>query len=145
MKQLISRDFPIAKNSIFSLFDSPWFIDTGFQALPAANVIDNEKEYKIDIAAPGLKEEDFNITIKDNTLLVKAEKELEKKEEKDNYIKTEYNYNSFSRLFHLEDNVNDDAVTATYKNGVLELIIPKLEVKAKKNGKQIKVNNDKAA
>jgi len=139
MKDLMSvLDFPVLRNPVSDVFNSPWFLKNA--ALPAANVVDNEKEFKIDLAAPGLSDKDFDIVMEDNNLLIKAEKEVEKKTEKDNYIKTEYNYDSFSRTFYLDEPVDPDKINATYKNGILEVIIPKKDIKTRKNGKHIAVN-----
>ena len=107
---------------------------------PAVNVSETDKEYKIDVAAPGLNKNDFKIDLEDNILTISSEKE-EKNEEQDkenNYLKREFCYTAFSRSFVLPDNVNADKIEASHKDGVLNVRIPKKEVK--KETKSIKVS-----
>jgi HSP20 family protein len=104
--------------------------------LPAANVSEDEKKYRIDLAAPGFKKEDFKINVSDDVLTITAEKKSENSEEDKNrqYSRREYSYSSFTRSFRLPDNAKDDSIAAHYEDGVLELEIPKSkeEVKASK-------------
>jgi HSP20 family protein len=93
--------------------------------LPATNIRENEKDYSIEVAAPGMKKDDFNIDVNDGMLTVSSQKEEEKKEEEDNYTRREYNYSSFTRSFRLPDSINEDEIKASYKDGVLHLTIPK--------------------
>ena len=125
-----STTFP----SLFDDFFKPWnelFDNSRFwgraATVPAVNIIDNKNEYKVTLAAPGLKREDFKIDVENNMLTISAEKE-EKKEEKDErYARREYNYTSFSRSFTLPENIKQDAIEAKYEDGVLKLMLPKKE------------------
>jgi HSP20 family protein len=108
--------------------------------IPSANVVENEKNFTIEIAAPGLEKKDFKVEITNNILTVSSEQEEEKKEEKKNYKRREFFYNSFSRSFSLPDNSLPDKIDAKYDNGVLTLTLPKKEVTASKPVKEIKVN-----
>ena len=129
-----------------NLFDIDRFFENEFPALnlgttiPAMNVKQNHNEYLVELAAPGLKKEDFKIDVDNNVLTIQAEKE-ENKEEKDvNYTRKEYNYNSFSRSFSLPETVKADKIQANYENGVLKLALPfKDGVKATAK-KEIKVS-----
>ena len=96
---------------------------------PAVNVEENDKEYRIEVAAPGLEKEDLHVSIDDDVLTIKAEKKEDTKEGKDNYIRREFGFSSFSRAFTLPDEVEAEKITAKHKNGVLKVTLPKAEVK----------------
>ena len=109
--------------------------------LPAVNVSEDEKNYHIDVIAPGFKKEDFKISVDDDVLTISAETKSES-ENKDNnrqYNRREYSYSSFTRSFTLPDNVKDDAISANYKDGILQLMMPKSEQQMKAS-KEIKIN-----
>ncbi len=97
--------------------------------LPAVNIRDNEKDYAIEVAAPGMKKEDFNIDMDEGILTISSQKEEDKTEEKENFTRREYNYSSFSRSFSLPENVKADEIKAQYNNGVLCITVPKAETK----------------
>jgi HSP20 family protein len=109
--------------------------------VPAVNVSETEKEFKLCIAAPGLDKKDFKIDAYDDMLTISAEHEREEKEEKNGrFNRREYNYASWSRSFSLPDNCDTGKIEAEYKNGELKLRIPKMEVHEPKNAKSITVN-----
>lgn len=96
---------------------------------PAVNIYENEKEYNISFAVPGMNKNDFNIDIADNIMTVSVERESEKEEEIGNYLRKEFNYQTFSRSFNLpKETVNEEKVNATYKNGVLVIELSKKEI-----------------
>jgi HSP20 family protein len=107
--------------------------------VPEVNIIENGKDYKIELAAPGLERNDFKVEIHDGVLSISAEKEEEKKEDAKNFRRREFSYNSFCRSFTLPDNLVTDKIDAKYENGVLRLTLPKKEVTISKPTKQIKV------
>ena len=135
-----------AFNTFSDLFDIDAFFENEFPALklgttiPAVNVKQNHKDYTVELAAPGLKKEDFKIEMENNVLTIRAEKEENKEEKDENYTRKEYNYNSFSRSFNLPETVKADKIQANYENGVLKLTLPlKEELKAQPK-KAIKVS-----
>ena len=93
--------------------------------MPALNVLDLEKEFKLELAAPGLEKNDFKIAVENNFLIISADKKLENAETKENYSRREFSYQSFKRMYELPDNVDTEAITAKYENGVLHVSIPK--------------------
>ena len=93
--------------------------------IPAVNIRDNEKEYVIEVAAPGMKKDDFNIDMEEGQLTISSQREDEKTEERENYRRREYNFSSFSRTLTLPENVEADKIKAYYENGILRLNIPK--------------------
>ncbi|TAL57153.1 MAG: Hsp20/alpha crystallin family protein [Bacteroidetes bacterium] len=92
--------------------------------VPEANIIENGKDFKIELAAPGLERKDFKVEVQDGVLCISAEKEEEKKEDRENFRRREFSYNSFCRSFTLPDNLVTDKIDAKYENGVLRLSLP---------------------
>jgi HSP20 family protein len=104
--------------------------------MPAVDIHETDDEYVVKADLPGLKKEDIQIDLKDSTLTLKGEKRFEEKVSKDNYIRTERAYGTFVRSFTLPHNVDSEKIKASYKDGVLELTLPKKE---EAKPKQIKV------
>lgn len=127
-------------------FGNEW-VDKASSTAPAVNVIETDKEYKVEIAAPGLTRDDFKIDInEDNELTVSMEKKVEKNEEsekegkKHTYLRREFSYSSFRQRMILPDNVNVDNIDAKMENGVLTIDIPKkTEEEKRKNMRQIDI------
>jgi len=97
--------------------------------VPAMNVKETDDIFEIEIAAPGFNKKDFDVSIDNGILKIRAENkdEMEKKEE--GYTRKEFNYNSFYRSFTLPENVNEEEmIDATYKRGILKLVLNKLHV-----------------
>lgn len=125
--------------SIFNdFFDNEWMAKANATA-PAINVIESDKDYKVEVAAPGMTKEDFNIHLsEDNELVITMEKKNEKKEEdKENkkYLRREFSYSKFQQSLVLPDDVEKDKIGAAVNNGVLTIDLPKRqpEEKAKLN------------
>lgn len=95
--------------------------------VPTANIVETPKEFKLELAAPGLTREDFKVEVENRTLTISAEKEEEKKEEAGEYSRKEYSFNSFCRSFTLPENIKEGSIDAKYENGVLKVSIPKLK------------------
>jgi HSP20 family protein len=117
-------------------FDADWLRKV--QEVPAVNVMEKEKEFEIQMAAPGLTKKDFNITIENGVLTIFVEKEIENEQKDKNFTRKEYNYTNFSRSFTLPESVKTEKVDAFYENGILKLVLPK-EVEAKVKPKAIEV------
>ncbi len=139
---------PIRKNQnwlpgIFNDFlDNEWMARANATA-PAINVIESEKNYKVELAAPGMMKEDFNIRIdEDNNLVISMEKKSEKKEERkeDRYLRREFSYTKFQQTMILPDNVDKEKISAQVEHGVLTIELPKLsEEEVKKSERLIEV------
>ena len=115
------------------LFDNRSFDKVG-ATTPAINVMENDKEYKLELAAPGMCKDDFTIHInKDGNLVIEMEKkncgckgkEEEKKDCK--YLRKEFSYSKFSQTLLLPDNADKEGIEAQVNNGILKVTIPKLE------------------
>lgn len=125
--------------SIFNdSFDNDWMVKANATA-PAINVIESDKDYKVEVAAPGMTKEDFNIHLsEDNELVISMEKKNETKEEdKGNkkYLRREFSYSKFQQALILPDDVEKDKINANVTDGVLTIELPKRtpEEKAKIN------------
>jgi len=95
--------------------------------VPAVNIKEENDKYVLEMAAPGMKKNDFHISLEENVLTISSEKKEEKEEKQDNYTRREFYYNTFSRSFTLPENVDTENIKADYKNGILTLTLPKKE------------------
>lgn len=118
-------------------FDSDWMRRS---SVPAVNVRETENGYEIEVAAPGLTKEDFDISTEQRVLTVSSQKQDDKTEKQQNgYTRREFSYTSFSRSFALPEEVNEEDVKATYTDGVLRITLSKSPEKQKKRRKAIEV------
>ena len=102
---------------------------------PALDFVDKEKEYNARIELPGIEENKIDVEIDDEIIIIKGEKKSETEEEKDDMYICERCFGSFRREIKLPKDCNKDKIEATYKNGILNLKIPKLEIKEKEKKK----------
>lgn len=108
-------------------------------SLPAANVKENDKSFHIELAAPGMKKEDFKIELNVDLLTIKAEKSEDKEEKNERFTKREFNFTSFERSFRLPENIDFENIMARYESGILALEVPKAEIEEEKV-RQIAIN-----
>ncbi len=154
MKTLVKKDglFPSLENkSINNFFDDfitkdlfDW-TDRNFAALgsnlPSVNLKETDTKIEVELAAPGMKREDFKVEIDNDILMISSEKE-EKKEEvskKENFIRREFNYQSFSRTFSLPDTIDENKIEANYKDGILHVVVGKKDGVKKRTLKSIPI------
>ena len=123
-------------------FDNSWMERTSYTA-PAINVIENDKEYEVELAAPGLTKEDFKVHVdEENNLHIEMEKKSENKADKHNgrYLRREFSYEKFQQTLLLPDDVDAEKIEARVEHGVLNVCLPKLVKVEKPNPvKQISV------
>lgn len=116
-------------------FNDSWITPQFHSTSPAINVSEDDKGYKVEVAAPGMTKEDFNISISDGDIVIAMEKKNENKDEnKDKkYIRREFSYSKYEQRLALPDNVEKQNITAQMTDGVLYIDIPKMtpEEKAK--------------
>jgi HSP20 family protein len=115
-------------DSIFSDFFNDSFLGFANVNTIKADIKETDKEFIIDAEIPGANKEDIKLELKDDRLTIAVEKSVEKKEERDNYIRRERRCGSYSRSFYVE-NVKNEDVTAKYENGILSIVLPKSETK----------------
>ena len=111
-------------------FDNDWMKKTNATA-PAINVLENDTEYKVEVAAPGMNKEDFNVQIDENGNLViamekKTENKDEDKEKKGRYLRREFSYSKFQQTLILPDDVEKEHINATMNDGVLCIQLPRI-------------------
>lgn len=123
-------------NRLFSISIPRSFEDEGFARgawNPSVDIYENKDQLILEAELPGMKREDFELTIENNVITLRGERKFEKKEETDNYHRVERAYGSFSRSFTLPQTVQTDNATADFKNGVLRVTLHKREeVKARR-------------
>lgn len=142
MLATIKRQNPFFPAFSDSLFKGNFFNDNDFASAPAVNIAENNDGFSIEVAAPGLNKEDFQINIDHNVLSISSEKhtESESKDEKENkYYRREFNYSSFERSFSLPDYADTEKIKATHTNGVLNVFIPKREEAKEKPARVISI------
>ena len=123
------------------LFDTDYLPKVNATA-PAINVKESDKAYIVELAAPGMKKEDFNVHINDEgNLVVKMESKQEKKDEDKNtrYLRREFSYSKFEQTLILPDDVKKDAISAKVEHGVLTVELPKLVEEKVKVSRQIEI------
>jgi HSP20 family protein len=105
---------------------------------PSIDLFTEGDDVVVKAELPGMKKEDIDVSVTDNTITVSGEKRKEEKVEKKDYYRLERSYGSFSRSFSLPAEVQTEKVTAKFKDGILEIRIPKTE-EAKKKEKKVAV------
>ena len=128
--------------SVFNdLFDTDFMPRTSATA-PAINVKENDKCYTVEVAAPGMQKEDFNVHINDEgNLIIKMEHKSEQKEEDKNtrYLRREFAYSKFAQTLILPDDVKKEDISAHVDNGVLTVLLPKVQKEETTVSRQITI------
>jgi len=114
-------------NSILSDMNDGKEIDAKYDFSPTINTREGEFAYHIEVDLPGMKKEDINIQIEDSTLIVSGERKVKDEIREENYYKIESSFGTFSRSFSLPEDVDIENIHAESQDGVLEIIVPKLE------------------
>ena len=94
---------------------------------PQVDIYEDDNTYILKADLPGLNKEDIHVDLDDNTLSIRGEKKFEEKNSKDNYVRVERKHGKFVRSFAISDNVDVEKINAIYKDGVLEVTLPKKE------------------
>ena len=110
----LRRRLPMWKR--FKEFESVW---------PAVDMVDKKDEIVVKAEVPGVEKDDINISISDNILTIKGETKKEKETKEEDYYYSERSYGSFARTLTLPEKVQTDQVKANFKNGILEIHLPK--------------------
>lgn len=122
-------------DELFNNLPSTWSESSN---APAANIHEDKTGFHIELSAPGLSKEDFNVNIEKDLLTISYEKKEENKSEEYKTVKREFSQRSFKRSFSLNDQVDTDSIQAKYENGILKLFLPKKE-EVKPSSKQINI------
>jgi len=125
---LLEKDIFDRFERLFEDFALPSLFEEREAWVPAFDVIENDKEYVLTAELPGIDPKDIDITISNGILTIKGEKKREEENKGEGYYFMERRYGAFQRSFRIPEEIKVDEVDATYKNGVLKLVLPKAEV-----------------
>jgi HSP20 family protein len=128
------RDFGSLQERINKMFDDTMrSATTGDEELvtgawsPPVDIHETDDSFVVSADLPGLNKQDIEIDVEDNTITIKGEKKFEEKVSRDKYIRVERTYGTFVRSFSLPQNVDSKKIKATFKDGILDLTLPKRE------------------
>ncbi|MBW2083600.1 MAG: Hsp20/alpha crystallin family protein [Deltaproteobacteria bacterium] len=133
-----AADIDLFRREIDSLFDrffEGWPFEvtpSESQWIPSVDLSETNKEYIVRAEIPGVDPKDFDIALNNNVLTIRGERKHEKETKEENFHRVERAYGSFTRSIQLPGEVNADKVSANYKNGVLEITLPKVKEEAVK-------------
>lgn len=127
------RSSPFHTLSLFDELDN-WdgllnMASSNFSQVPSIDVTEDEKSFNIKADVPDYEKGDINVALEDGYLTISGQKHKDEKEEKKNYLRRERFYSKFEKTIRLDEQIDADNVKASLKNGVLELTLPKKEVK----------------
>lgn len=108
-------------------------------SMPSVNVIEKEKSYIVEVAAPGLKKDEFKVELDNKMLKISSEKKQEEEKNDEKILRREFSYCSFKRTFSLPDTVDAEKIEAKHENGILSVIIPKKDEAIIKPSKAIEI------
>jgi len=123
---LVKRQKPVFTSLIDDLFlNQDWSHINS--SIPAANIIEADDHYDIELATPGKKKSDFKIELEEGVLTISSETETKFAEKEGSFSRKEFGYNAFKRSFNIPDSVSTDKISANYKEGILTVSLPKKE------------------
>jgi HSP20 family protein len=117
-------------NRLFSTNLTRTFDDEGISRgawAPSVDIYENKDQIVLEAELPGMKQEEFDLSVENNVITLRGERKFEKTDETDNYHRVERSYGSFTRSFTLPQTVSAEGATAEYNNGVLRVTLPKRE------------------
>jgi HSP20 family protein len=121
---LIKRQNPLFNSLIDDLFiNQDWNHISA--TLPAANIIEADDHFNIELAAPGKKKSDFTIELDEGVLTISSETEIKSTEKDGSFTRKEFGYSSFKRSFNIPETISADKISASYKEGILTVSLPK--------------------
>lgn len=124
---LIRKQPPFFPSLIDDFINTDWNlkVPTFSGTVPAVNIKELDSQFEIELAVPGMKKDDFEIEVEDSVLSISSTQEEEQVNEKGKFTRREFSYSSFRRSFTLPDSVNPTKIDASYKEGVLLVLLPK--------------------
>lgn len=124
---LIRKQPPFFPSLIDDFINTDWNlkVPTFSGTVPAVNIKELDSQFEIELAVPGMKKDDFEIEVEDGVVSISSTQEEEQVNEKGKFTRREFSYSSFRRSFTLPDSVDPTKIDATYKEGVLLVLLPK--------------------
>jgi len=125
-----------------SIFNDDFFpvLSNSTSSMPAVNIREDDKNYILDLAVPGIDKKDLKIDINEDVLTISSETKTESEESRDGYKRKEFSYSEFCRSFYIPENVNREKIEANYKDGVLSVSLPKQEEEKNKITRKIEIS-----
>lgn len=124
---LIRKQPPFFPSLIDDFINTDWNlkVPSFSSTVPAVNIKELDSQFEIELAVPGMNKDDFEIEVEDGVLSISSTQEEEQVNEKGKFTRREFSYSSFRRSFTLPDSVDSTKIDATYKEGVLLVLLPK--------------------
>ena len=116
-----------------ALMNEFWNDEYNRRTVPATNIIENEKEYKLQFAVPGMKKEDVKISLNGKVLTVTMEKSEKNEEKNEKFLRKEFGHTEFSQSYTLPEDADKQAIEAKVEDGVLNITLPKLSPECKED------------
>ncbi len=125
-----------------NIFDEDLFpvVTNRTSSMPAVNIREDEKNYVLDLAIPGIDKKDLKIDINEDVLTISSETKNESEESSDGYKRKEFSYSTFCRSFYVPENVTREKIEANYKDGILSVALPKMEEEKSKINRKIEIS-----
>ncbi|EOR94556.1 Small heat shock protein [Arcticibacter svalbardensis MN12-7] len=130
---------PVFNDLFETVFNDSVLSDRMVSRVPAVNISEQQDKYLIELAAPGLKKEDFSVQLDKKILTITVEQKSEQKEQDKFYNKREFSYQSFVRSFSLPESADDAGIEAKYLDGVLSIYVAKKD-EIQNSIKKIEIN-----
>lgn len=121
-------------------FFNNYYTATNKGTSPAVNVVEEENEFRIDMAVPGLSKGDFRIELENEVLTISSEDKEKKDDKGHSYMRREFSYSTFKRSFQLPESVDMDNIKASHEAGILTIQLPKKEEMVEKAPKKIEIS-----
>jgi HSP20 family protein len=109
-------------------------------SMPAVNIKEDDNRFVLDLAVPGIDKKDLKIEIHEDVITISSENKSEKEENRDGFKRREFSYSAFCRSFYLPENVSKEKIEANYKDGILTVELPKVEVEKTKISREVKIS-----
>ncbi len=137
---LFNRDVSDLFGSVFKDFENFSVSQTGKRTefAPRVNISEDDKAVHVSAELPGMEDKDIEVTLKDQVLTIKGEKKTEVEEKEKSYHRVERRFGSFQRSIRVPDEIQEDQIKASFKNGLLDVVLPKSE-KAQEKARRIEV------
>ena len=140
----LSKVNPRRRNAFFPVHFNAFFnevakANTFVNQKPAVNVSEGDTEFRLEVAVPGLRKEDIDLKIEDETLIISASKEEKTEESKENYTRREFNFNNFERRFELNESIDIENIKADFADGILSIVLPKIVEEVKETNRKIEI------
>ena len=125
-----------------NIFDEDLFpvVTNRTSSMPAVNIREDDKNYILDLAIPGIDKKDLKIDINEDVLTISSETKNESEESSDGYKRKEFSYSTFCRSFYVPENVTREKIEANYKDGILSVALPKMEEEKSKINRKIEIS-----